>query len=111
MLLNACNYNYFDNYMVTRLYKLEKQDADKHDFQSFWQRSSFALPNWYYNLKEFVRDLVPEKLRCCAFCKQDRKERYFELARERLMKEVNIMEIIKSRRYFTRAFKALLTPQ
>ena len=83
-LMTAWNYNFFDNYMVSRLYKMEKEGADKHPNQSAWQKSTFILPRKCYNPKEWLRDFVPKKLRCCGCCRPDRQERYFELARERL---------------------------
>ena len=108
-LLTIWNYNYFDNYMVTRLYKMEKEDADKQGHLTFWRRSSFVWPRKFYNPKEFICDTIPKKLRCCSCCRPDRKERYFEAAREELLKESNIIELIKERRYFKRALKVLLT--
>jgi len=38
------NYNYFDDYMVQRLFRIKKVDADKHSDQTVWQNSSFARP-------------------------------------------------------------------
>ena len=56
-------------------------------------------------------DWIPEFLRSCKCCKWNRKARYFEMARERLDAEVNIIEILKSRRYYDKAFKFLLTKE
>lgn len=46
---------------------------------------------------------------CLKCCKPSRKERFFQMARQRLQNEINIVEIIKSRRFFTRALRLLLS--
>ena len=35
-LMAICNFNHFDNFMVTRLFKMEKANVDKQVFQSSW---------------------------------------------------------------------------
>ena len=48
---------------------------------------------------------------CCRrkyFCKADRKQKEFFKARELLLREINIIDIIKSRRYIGSALKYLL---
>ena len=68
------------------------------------------VPRRCYNPKEYVRDLLPKvTLRICKCCRPDRLERGFEKARENLMKEINIIEIVKSRRFFNQALKLLLS--
>ena len=108
-LMGAWNFNNFDNYMVTRLYKLEKKDEDKQDFKSFWHSSSFVSPRMLSNLKDYFQSFIPRFLRCCRCCQPDRQERYFELAREHLQKEINIVNIIKSHRIFAQSLKVLMT--
>ena len=80
-LLTIWNFNHFDNYMVTRLYKMEKADADKQAFESFWSRSRFVLPRKCFNPKEYLCSLIPRWLRCCGCCRPNREERYFQVAR------------------------------
>ena len=41
----------------------------------------------------------------------NRRERAFDKAREKLEKELNVIELIKSRRYFARALKMLVPPE
>ena len=68
------------------------------------------VPRRCYNPKEYARDLLPKViLRICKCCKPDRLERGFEKAREDLLKEINIIEIVKSRRFFNKAIKLLLS--
>ena len=40
-----------------------------------------------------------------------RREKAFDKARERLEKELNVIELIKSRRYFAKALKMLVPPE
>jgi len=71
-------------------------------------------PKFLFNPKEYCRDLLPSCLACgCAkkLCRPNRSERGFSKAREQIEKEVNIIEIIKSRRYSIAALKLLLTKE
>ena len=56
------------------------------------------MRNWFLNF-------VPKPCFCCSY---NRKERALQIAREKLDKEVNIIEIVKSWRYFDSAFRVLL---
>ena len=103
------NFNYFDDWMITRLYKMKKRDTELQPGQSTWQRSTFAQPGLMSNPADCICDYFPKFLRCCTCCGPSRKTRYFETAREQLEREINIIEIVKSRRYFAKAFKFLLT--
>ena len=105
----AWNFNFFDNHMVTRLYKMEKSEADKQVYKKYFERSDFMHPRKLYNPREYLLSKVPKKFKCCACCRPSRLEKGFERGRELLTKETNIIEIIKSRRYFTRALRLLLT--
>ena len=68
------------------------------------------VPRRCFNPKEYIRDLLPKVcLRIFKCCKPDRLERGFEKARENLLKEINIIEIVKSRRFFHKALKLLLS--
>ena len=40
-----------------------------------------------------------------------RREKAFDKAREKLEKELNIIELIKARRYFAKALKTLVPPE
>lgn len=108
-LVSIWNYNMFDNYMVSRLYKLEHPDQDSRHLKDTFRESNFIKPRRFYNPKEYFRDLLPKWLCFCASCKADRHERGFELARKRLASETNIIENIKSRRYFNAALRFLLS--
>ena len=55
-----------------------------------------------------MRNSLPRFL-ICKCLRPDRLERGFEKARGKLLEEINIIEIIKSRRFFQKALKVLLT--
>lgn len=55
-----------------------------------------------------MRNSLPRFL-ICKCLKPDRLERGFEKARSQLLQEINIIEIIKSRRFFKKALKVLLS--
>ena len=107
-LIAIWNFNQFDNYMVTRLFKIEKPPAlEKGVLKSWGDKSEFMVPQILYNPKDCVRDFCPNFV-CSRIMRSNRLERGFERARDKLEKEINIIEIIKSRRYFNRALKVLL---
>ena len=64
-----------------------------------------------YNPKEYFRERLPTKVRKCGRCKPDRLEMGFEKARERMEKETNIIEQIKTRRYFNTALRTILSKE
>ena len=111
-LLAAWNYNQFDNHMVTRLYKMEKEGVDKQlkiEKKTFFDRSSAVKPSFLANPKEYICDEIPDVLKMCGCLRPNRKERFFKVARDRFAHESNIIEIIKSRRYTSQALQLLLS--
>ena len=52
--------------------------------------------------------MLPSQFVCC---KMNRQEKAFSKAREKLEKELNVIELIKSRRYFAKALKMLVPPE
>ena len=67
-------------------------------------------PHYFFNLKEYLAEQILCS-KCCrkACCKRDHIDDGFVQGRELLKKETNIFEIIKSRRYFNKALRFLLT--
>ena len=63
------NYNQFDNYLVTRLYKIDSSETDHH---------SYLVPQLLSNPKDCIRAYLP----CCRCYKNNRLERGFVKARE-----------------------------
>ena len=91
------NYKHLDNYMAVNLYKLQSK-GKKEDQQ-------LKLP---YCGTFF--DLLPNFLRCCC-CKKNlsRNARALEKARDQLLGEMNIIDIVKQLRFFRLAIFRLLT--
>ena len=82
--------------------------------QSHWKRSKFVDSHSVGNLKAYFDDCLPEWFKnifCSCCCSRSRIETTFELGRDQMNFETNIIEIIKSRRYFSAALKILLTPE
>ena len=73
-LLSVFNYNHFENYLVSRLYKLAKSDS--HDWIKYRRHSDRAthLPvNKVRNARDWcIERVLPSKLVCC---KMNRRER------------------------------------
>lgn len=69
-------------------------------------------PHIWFNFKEYLAEQILCS-KCCrkACCKRDHVEDGFVHGRELLQKEINIFEMIKSRRYFNKALLFLLTKQ
>ena len=111
------NYNHFDNFMVSRLYKIYKPNLE-HKFRKkskAFKQSKFMKPRFLFNPKEYCRDLVPTTCLNCRLCKKccepNRLDGAFQKARIKMLQEINIIEIIKSRRLQGAALKILLTKQ
>ena len=118
------NYNYFDNYMVTRLFKIKKkkcQDVDnceqgpvyntspsRSQFKHYFHKSEFMRPRKGYNPKEYIIDLLPTRCKK-RYCRADRLETGFVKAREALQKEINFVEMLKQQRFVKNALKILLS--
>ena len=109
-LVSIWNYKMFDNNMVCRLYKLERpSESDTRRIIDTFKESDHMKPRPFFNPKEYFRESLPSWVCFCKRCKPDRLERGFEKARERMQRETNIIEIVKSRRYFNAALRFLLT--
>ena len=91
------NFNSFNNFLVSRLYKIMKPKEKLKENTSYFNRSEF-----------FTKSNLPQ---CLTFlCRyRTRKEIAMRKAREKLNEELNIVQNIKSWRYMERALQKLLT--
>ena len=106
-LLNTIwNYQAFDNFMVSRLFKIKRPKEEILADTGFFSQSEYIKLSIVPNLRNWCLSCVP---RCCFCCGYSRKEKALQLARAKLDKEVNIIEIVKSWRYFESAIRFLLT--
>ena len=101
LLLNICNFNFLDNYLVSKLFKLTN-NAKKSETTSI-------DPSKTNSVKEYcVKQLLPSKLVCC---RRTSRQRALDQAMGRLAKEVDIVEMIRSRRFLHLALERLLDKQ
>lgn len=102
----AWNYNAFDNFMVSRLFKIKKRKQDIDPGTPIFNQSDYIDLSSAPNFTDWFYSCLPKRFTRC--CKRDRKSVALQMAREKLFKEINIVEIVKSWRYFDLAIKSLL---
>ena len=100
VFMAAWNFNALDNLLVTRLFKAKLDD--KRHFNS---QSDFFPNKGCPNFIDYFLSWIPS---CMLCCKRSQKEKAYARARDRLEKELDIIEVVKSRRYFAKALKTLL---
>ena len=88
IFLSFLNYKHFDTYMASQLFKLRIAEG---------RSAENISPTRFLNLYEYVVDLIPSCLLCC---RKTRRWRGIDKARKVLDAELNIIDIVKSRRYF-----------
>ena len=102
--------------MVSRLFKINKpkEELDKEEVHYF-SRSDYIELGSYPFFKEYFLSLLPsccgnilKKFKCCRCCLRSRRQTALKMAREKLDKELNIIEIVKSWRYYEQALRHLL---
>ena len=71
ILLGILIYNHFENYMASRIYKVQRSDAGE---------VSGIQPTLFLNVFEWLYDFVPRFLKC-GKCNKTRKMREMEMAR------------------------------
>lgn len=102
-LLTLFNYNHFDTYMASRLFKIQKVDADSHT--RFFDKSDFFHPSKVSNVRQCCMDYLPKRVQCC---KKNRKEVGIEIARKTMEQETDIIELMKTLRFVKMAFRHLI---
>lgn len=94
VFMAAWNFNSFDNYMVSHLFKAKIKGQEDSEVKRRGRSQSEFYPNKrcpYF--KDYFLSWVPSFILCC---KQSRREKAFAKARDKLEKEMNIIELIKS---------------
>ena len=71
-LLNAMwNYQAFDNYMVSRLFKIKKRKEEINDDECFFSQSEYIKIGVAPNLRNFLLTLVPKPCFCCKYSRKE----------------------------------------
>ena len=96
VIMSAWNFNSLDNYMVMHLFKEKVVEPTPQSNDAEGKRktgSKFFPEKRLPYFKDYFMSWVPD---CCQrCCRPTRRERAFEIARERLEKELNIIELVK----------------
>ena len=104
LVLNSVwTYNHLDNYMVTKLYKIEKvkKQISRKDG---WHLYEKPVSNQCIAMRELARNCVPIKCyRLGKCCEKDLHEQALTAGRARIFRETNIIEIIKNQRFIKMA--------
>ena len=106
IFISLCNYNYLDNFLSSKLYKIEK--ANSSSFDSAEDRTESMSINPCSGLRDAICDKIPD---CLVRCKprSSHNDRGLELGRAKLEKEANIVSMITKMRYFDAALSTILT--
>ena len=96
IIVGILNYNHFENYLASRLFKVKGSKAH-------------LAPSLWCNVCDYVIDMIPACLTSC--CGLDMRQRSFELMREKMEEEINIVKIVQSRRFFKNALQMLLSKE
>ena len=73
LILNIWNYNYLEDFMVTRLFRLEKNSVQKAPDSRFFKHSEFMFSFKLDNPRAYIRECLPK---CCTklkICTPDRR--------------------------------------
>lgn len=112
MLLSVWNYNHFDNYMASRLYQVERASPPDSSSRKTTTRAEYRqMEPWrFLNICEWLYDHLPSCFKSKR-CRKMQRMREFQKARDELTSEINIIEIVRSRRLIYQALLLLLTPE
>ena len=83
--LYAWSYNSFDNYMISKLYRFSNGKQTASDKE---HNNSELRPESSRNLKECFRSIIPFCSKCCG---PNRRDRSFEIGRNMIEHETNIV--------------------
>jgi hypothetical protein len=74
IIIGLANYNMFDNYIVTKLFRVESpqnddDDESPRDKKSRWKRTQFIdHETTLFPCKEFIKKLLPSWILCICCC-------------------------------------------
>ena len=107
------NYKHFDNYMASKLFKIQRSSSlskakkkEKEAARAGGNDLKFINPTRFCNIMYYLINLLPQRCQCCH---KTRKQRGIDRALHLMQQEINIVETVKSRRFFRSAMKLLLS--
>ena len=99
VILSIVNYNHLESYMASKLYHVEQEQPSFNETQTY-------TPTKCGNIGEYMIDTLPS---CLVCCKKSQQQRRIQRARESLEQEMDILELVKTVRFFKMAVKMLLS--
>ena len=98
-IIGLLNYNHLESYIASRLFKISEKNPNMKKSTSF-------TASKYGNLAEYTLDAIPT---CLVCCKKPKRYRAIQKARAALVKEIDVLELVKSIRFFKKGFEHLLS--
>ena len=99
-IVSILNYNHLKSYIASQLFKIHEEKPRFNNSETFTASKCGNLP-------ECIIDTLPCFKVCC---KKPRRQRGIQKARKALEKEIDVLELVKSMRFFRLAIKGLLSP-
>ena len=101
------NYSAFDNFMVSRLFKMKLAKEEIDLDSSYFDKSTYIRLGRFPYILVLCRRVFPKRCheKCC---KRSKREVAMKNARCKLEKEINIIAMVKSWRYFEIALHNLI---
>ena len=106
MWLSIWNFKHMDNYIVSQLFRSPESTTAPICVNGSTAMGEPIIVKRYSNFLEYILSLLPAT--CLRCRKKNRNQRRLEKARALMNAEINLIEIVKSRRYFQEALKFLL---
>ena len=106
LFISVFNYENFDTFLASRLFKIKFESETDADGKNIFEQSDYFRGSKWSNFKLYLMNCLPRRAVCC---KRSYQERGIKIAIEAMHKEIDIIEIIKTRRYFGMALRKLLT--
>ena len=106
LVISLFNYENFDTFLASRLFKIKFETETDDDGKNIFEQSDYFRGSKWSNFKLYLMDCLPRKAVCC---RRSYQERGIKIAIDAMHKEIDIIDMIKTRRYFAMALKKLLT--
>ena len=98
-IVGLLNYNHLESYIASRLFKIYQENPDIKNSTTF-------TASKYGNLAEYTIDAIPA---CLVCCKKPKRQIAIQKARAALEKEMDVLQLVKSIRFFKKGFEHLLS--